>query len=302
MDISGILNVDKEPGATSFQMVSFVRKRSGVRRVGHAGTLDPAATGVLLVCLGQASRISEYLMDLRKTYRGTITLGATTTTYDAEGEVVATGDASGVTEAMVREALTAFVGEILQTPPAYSAVKVSGQRAYRMARKGEPVALKARPARVYRIEVLRFAPPAVEVEVECAKGTYIRSVAHDVGQVLGCGAHLSALRRTRVGPFTIEDALTRDDLEKAFGDGTWTESVLPMDYGLLHLPAITLHIEDEKDLRHGQALRIDEERLASVGALAPGLVCRAYAEDGSLIAIITFDAQSAVWKPRKVFS
>lgn len=302
MDISGILNVDKEPGATSFQVVSFVRKRSGVRRVGHAGTLDPAATGVLLVCLGQASRISEYLMDLPKTYRGTITLGTTTTTYDAEGEVVATGDTSGVTEAMVREALNAFVGEIMQTPPAYSAVKVDGQRAYRLARKGQPVALKARPARVHRIEILRFEPPAVEVEVECAKGTYIRSLAHDLGQALGCGAHLSALRRTRVGPFTVEDALTRDGLEKAFDDGTWTESVLPMDYGLLHLPAITLHIEDEKDLRHGQALRIDEERLVSVGALTPGLVCRAYAEDGSLIAIITFDAGSGMWKPRKVFS
>ena len=298
MDISGILNVDKEPGATSFQVVSFVRKRSGVRRVGHAGTLDPAATGVLLVCLGHASRISEYLMDLPKTYRGTITLGTTTTTYDREGDVVATGE----TDAMVREALTAFVGEIMQTPPAYSAVKVDGQRAYRMARKGQPVALKARPARVYRIEILRFEPPAVEVEVECAKGTYIRSLAHDLGQALGYGAHLSALRRTRVGPFAVEDALTRDDLETAFDDGTWTESVLPMDYGLLYLPAISLHIDDEKDLRHGQALRIDEERLVSVGALTPGLLCRAYAEDGSLIAIITFDAESAMWKPRKVFS
>ena len=301
MTISGILNVNKEIGATSFQVVRFVRKRSGVRRVGHAGTLDPAATGVLLVCLGQATRISEYLMDLPKTYHATIRLGASTTTYDAEGEVTATGDASAVTDAMVREALADFVGDISQTPPAYSAVKVGGQPAYRMARKGQDVALKARPARVYSIDVLRYEPPDLEIMVECGKGTYIRSVAHDLGQALGCGAHLAALCRTRVGPFSVEDAMTREDLEAAFENGTWAECLLPMDYGLLHLPAITLHIEDEKDLRHGQALRIDEDRLQNAGPASAGLVCRAYAEDGSLVGIIVFDVASGMWKPRKVF-
>ncbi|MBI5285846.1 MAG: tRNA pseudouridine(55) synthase TruB [Chloroflexi bacterium] len=291
--------MDKELGATSFQVVSFVRRRSGVRRVGHAGTLDPAATGVLLVCLGQASRVSEYLMDLRKTYRATVRLGVSTTTYDAEGEVTTTADAGGVTEAAVREALEAFVGVIQQTPPAYSAVKVGGQPAYRMARKGQTVELKARPVHVYRIDVLRWAPPDVEIEVECGKGTYIRSLAHDLGQALGCGAHLAALCRTRVGPFSVEDSVSREELERMFDDGTWTERLQPMDYGLLAMPAITLHIEDEKDIRHGQAVRIDEERLAGI-EVTPGLECRAYAEDGSLVGIVVFDGESEMWRPRKV--
>lgn len=268
--------------------------------MGHAGTLDPAATGVLLVCLGQAARVSEYLMALRKTYRATIRLGVSTTTYDAEGEVTSTLDASGVTEDVVRDALKAITGEIMQTPPAYSAVKVGGERAYRMARRGESVALKARPVQVYRIDVLRYDAPGLEIEVECGKGTYIRSLAHDLGLALGCGAHLSALCRTRVGPFSIEDAVDREELEQAFSDGTWTERVLPMDYGLSHLPAITLHIEDEKDIRHGQAVRIDEERLVGVQA-ETGLECRAYAEDGSLVGIIVFEEESGMWRPRKVF-
>jgi len=300
VSISGILNVNKGLGETSFQVVGFVRRRSGVRRVGHAGTLDPAATGVLLVCLGQAARVSEYLMALRKTYRATVRLGVSTTSYDSEGEVTSTADASGVTETVVREALKAFEGEIMQTPPAYSAVKVSGERAYRLARRGEDVALKPRRAMVYRIDVLSYEAPELEIEVECGKGTYIRSIAHYLGQALGCGGHLSALCRTRVGPFSIEDAVTREELEAAFSDGTWTERVQPMDCGLLDLPAITLHIEDEKDLRHGQAVRIDEDRRAGV-EVTPGLECRAYAEDGSLVGIIVFEGESGMWRPRKVF-
>ena len=301
MTISGILNVNKGLGETSFGVVGFVRRRSGVRRVGHAGTLDPAATGVLLVCLGQAARVSEYLMALGKTYRATVRLGVSTTTYDSEGEVTQNEDAGDVTESAVRDALKPFVGEIMQTPPAYSAVKIGGERAYRMARRGESVALKARRAVIYRIELLRFEPPQLEIEVECGKGTYIRSLAHDLGQALGCGAHLSALCRTRVGPFDVDRAATRKELEGAFDDGTWAERVLPMDCGLLHLPAITLHIEDEKDLRHGQSVRIDEERLAGV-KLTPALECRAYAEDGSFVAIIVFEGETGMWRPRKVFS
>ncbi|HET9476799.1 MAG TPA: tRNA pseudouridine(55) synthase TruB [Dehalococcoidia bacterium] len=300
LTVSGILNVNKEPGETSFGVVGYVRRRSGVRRVGHAGTLDPAATGVLLVCLGQAARVSEYLMALHKTYRATVRLGVSTTTYDAEGDVTRSKDASGMTEGAVRDALKPFVGEIMQTPPAYSAVKVGGERAYRIARRGETVALKARPAHIYGIEVLRCEAPELEIGVECGKGTYIRSLAHDLGEALGCGAHLSALCRTRVGPFDIDDAVDRDALEAAFDDGTWTERVLPMDYGLQDLPGITLHIEDEKDIRHGQAVRIDEDRLSGVQVKA-GLECRAYAEVGSLVGIIVFDEEIGMWRPRKVF-
>jgi len=300
--VSGILNVNKPPGPTSFQIVGMVRRRSGVKRVGHAGTLDPMASGILLVLLGQAVRVSEYLLDLPKVYRATVRLGVSTATYDAEGEVVQEGDCSRVSRLDVEEALGGFVGEIMQTPPAYSALKVAGQPAYRRARRGEVVDLKARKTHVYSIDLLRFEAAEIELDVECGRGTYIRSLAHDLGESLGCGAHLSALTRTRVGPFSIADAVSRQELEAGFADGAWQERLLPLDYGLLHLPAVTLHIEDEKDIRHGQSVVLDGERTAALGPVTPGALCRAYAEDGSLVAIIHYDPETGAWRPRKVFA
>jgi tRNA pseudouridine55 synthase len=294
---SGILVIDKPLGASSFDVVRMVRRGTAERRVGHAGTLDPAATGVLVVLLGQATRITEYLMDMRKTYRATVRLGIETSTYDAEGEVVRQADASGVTEERLRETLAGFVGQIEQVPPAHSAVKVDGERAYHRARRGEAVALKARPAMVYRIDLLRFEPPDAEIEVECGRGTYIRSLAHDVGERLGCGAHLASLVRTRVGPFAIEAAADEAALRAAFDDESWPELLQPIDCGLMALPAITLEIEDEKDVRHGQAVDI-----AGVEPPADGTQARGYAEDGSLVGIIVFDAKSGMWRPRKVFA
>ena len=296
----------------------MVRRRSGVKRVGHAGTLDPMAGGVLLVCLGQASRVSEYLMGLPKGYRATVRLGAATTTYDAEGEVVREGDYGGVSRADLEEALSGFVGEIMQAPPAYSAVKMEGERAYKRARRGEEVAPAPRKTMVYAINLLRFAqtgarpgaqagprpgePPEVEIEVECGKGTYIRSLAHDLGERLGCGAHLSALTRTRVGPFSVDDAVGMEELEAAFDRGDWQEHLLPMDYALLEMPAITLHIEDEKDIRHGQSVTVDEDRIEALPAIEDAMLCRAYAEDGSLVAIIRYDGGTRMWRARKVFA
>ena len=292
--VSGILNVHKEAGPTSFDVVSLVRRGTGVRKAGHAGTLDPAASGVLLVCLGQAVRISEYLMDLPKTYRAVIELGSATDTYDAEGSTTLTGDPTDVSRESVGTALEQFVGEIQQVPPAHSAVKIDGQRAYRLARSGQQVTLAPRPVRVYRIELLRFESPLVEVEVECGKGTYIRSLANDIGENLRCGAHLSKLVRTSVGPFDIESAVEMQALESGFESGSWRETVLPIDWGLAHLQALTLGVVDEQDLRHGQALRLDAQGSA-------GEERRAYGEDGSLLGIIRRDANEGVWRPRKVF-
>jgi tRNA pseudouridine55 synthase len=293
---SGILPVNKPAGKTSFDVVRYVRHATGERRVGHAGTLDPAATGVLLVLLGQATRITEYLMELPKVYRATVRLGVETTTYDAEGEVVATAPVD-VSEDRLREALSGFVGRIMQVPPAHSAVKVDGERAYNRARRGESPEMKARPTRIDHIELLHFAPPDAEIDVQCGRGTYIRSLAHDLGQQLACGAHLAALERTRVGPFTVEACADEEALASAFEAGTWPDLVQPMDCGLLALSAITLDIEDEKDLRHGQPVDLGESEHAS-----DGLEARAYAEDGSLIGIIRFDAGLAMWRPRKVFA
>jgi tRNA pseudouridine55 synthase len=299
---SGILNVNKPSGPTSFQIVGLVRRRSGVGRVGHAGTLDPIAEGVLLVLIGQAVRVSEYLLDLPKTYRATLRLGVSTTTYDSEGETVRERDCTGVSQEDFERALTAFAGDIMQAPPAYSAVKVAGERAYRRARRGEDVAPSPRRTHIHRIDLLRFEPPEAEIVVECGRGTYIRSLANDIGEALGCGAHLSALTRTAVGPFTLEDAVELAELEEAFERGDWLERLLPLDYGLLHLPAVTLHIEDEKDIRHGQSVRIDEDRTANLPPIADAMQCRAYAETGGLVAIIRYDAATATWRPRKVFN
>jgi len=176
------------------------------------------------------------------------------------------------------------------------------ERAYRLARRGEAVALKPRRADIYAIRLLKFESPSVEVEVECGKGTYIRSLAHDIGERLGCGGHLGSLGRTRVGPFDVADGVTLEQLEPRLAAGDWRQHLLPMDYGLMHLPAVTLHIEDEKDLRHGQALHIDEDRTASLGEVLPGMECRAYAEDGSLAGIIRYNEEGGLWRARKVFA
>ncbi|MEX0682028.1 MAG: tRNA pseudouridine(55) synthase TruB [Dehalococcoidia bacterium] len=299
--VSGILNFNKPRGRTSFSMIGPVRKGTGQRRVGHAGTLDPMAEGVLLICVGSAARVTEYLMDLPKTYRGTITLGVETDTYDAEGQVVATHDVQ-VGEAQVLDALAQFAGEIEQRPPAHSAIKIAGRPAYERARKGEDVELKLRSVSIYRIDLLRYVTPDVEIEVECSRGTYVRSLAHDLGEVLGCGAHLSALVRTRVGPFRVEDSVDEAALAAAFADGTWRDLLQPTDCGLMHLPALTLPIEDEKDLRHGQPAHIDDEdALRSAGPLTDALQVRCYAEDGSLVGILRYEAATGMWYPHKIF-
>lgn len=298
----GILNISKEAGWTSFQVVALVRKGSGIRRVGHAGALDPTATGILLVCLGQAVRVSEYLMDLPKAYRAQILLGTATDTYDAEGQPTSTGDFTSVTEEQVRSTLERFVGPIQQIPPIFSAVKVGGQPAHRLARRGQQPGLKPRPARIDRIKLLHFDPPLVEIDVECGKGTYIRTLAHDLGQHLGCGAHLCGLIRMRVGPFTLDAAVGLADLQQAFHDGNWRELLLPIDYGLAHLPAVTLDYEDEKEIRHGGPLFRDLSAFVPSGEPVPGQRCRAYAEGGSFVAIIVYDGEARLWRPEKVFA
>ena len=302
MTTSGILNVDKEAGWTSFQVVAMVRKGTGVRKVGHAGTLDPSASGVLVVGLGQGVRVTEYVMEQPKVYRARIELGVATDTYDTEGQPVARGDYAGVTESDVREALAGFIGSVQQVPPVYSAVKVGGQPAYRLARQGKPVVLKARTARIDRIELLAFQPPLVALEVECGKGTYLRSLAHDVGQQLGCGAHLAGLVRTRVGPFTLDTAVSMAALRQALLDDSWRDLLSPIDYGLVHLPALTLDYEDEKDVRHGCAVALDPGSPPAGVPQEAGQRCRAYGEDGSLVAVLAYDAKTVMWRPEKVFA
>jgi tRNA pseudouridine55 synthase len=301
MTAAGILNVNKEKGLTSHDVVQRVRRGLPGPKIGHAGTLDPMATGVLVVLVGHAVRISEFVMDLTKVYRATITLGESTDTYDAEGNVTATAPVLA-SESDVLSSLSRFVGEIEQTPPPYSAAKIDGKRAYKLARQGKSTLPPARIARVYRLELTRFNSPYIEIEVECAKGTYIRSIGHDLGIALGCGAHVSALSRTLIGPFDIESAVDSATLPEALQNGGWESLLRPTDLGLAHLPSLTVEIEDEKDLRHGQPVEIGSANLTPVTEVSDGLRTRGYAEDGGLIGILQYDEPSRMWRPRKIFT
>ncbi len=212
---SAILLVDKPHGLSSFGVIRRLRPILGTKKIGHAGTLDPAATGLLICLIGrQATRLQDQFMGLPKTYTGTVRLGQITETYDAEGEVVETRDASHVTDADIDAARQAFLGEIEQRPPMYSAVKVEGERLYKKARRGETIERIARPVTVYRFDLTERRGDDVDFIVECSKGTYVRTLAHDLGGNLGVGAHLAALRRTAIGPFTVEEAWTLEAMRE----------------------------------------------------------------------------------------
>src|SRR5579859_1972604 len=195
--MDGILNINKPTGMTSHDVVAKVRKLLKQRRVGHAGTLDPAASGVLPICVGQATRVAEYLSESGKAYRATIIFGAVTDTYDSEGIITRTASTNGLTRATIEAILPAMLGSQMQVPPRYSAIKLQGQPAYKRARAGEEITLEARPIVIYSLKVIDWIPPYLTLAIECSKGTYIRSLAHDLGMQIGCYAYLNSLIRTR---------------------------------------------------------------------------------------------------------
>lgn len=292
-ELCGILNVDKPLRLTSHDIVRAVRGLSGQRKVGHAGTLDPLATGVLLVCLGQATRVTEYLMASRKTYRAAIHLGVSTTTDDREGEITREAVVD-VTRQGVEAILPRFVGRIAQVPPVYSAIKRGGTPLYKLARRGIAVDPPPRQVKVHTLRILEWAPPVVRVEVQCGPGTYIRALARDLGEALGCGAHLCALRRTQSGQFTVEQAVTLEGLEGAFAEGAQRALLHPLDAALHHLPALHLGIEASRRLAMGQQVQ-------SPGGFAETGEARVVAPTGRCIALAYRDEQSGAWRPRKVF-
>lgn len=211
-EMEGVLLVDKPTEHTSHDVVARLRGKLRMKRIGHAGTLDPMATGLLVILVGKATRISQYLMSVEKSYTGTIKLGMTTNTQDAEGEMLETRPVPLLDEAQVRAAMAGFLGDQYQLPPMFSAVKIGGQPLYKAARKGEEVEREPRFIRVRRFDLMRWASPEIDFEVDCTKGTYVRTLAHDVGEKLGCGGHLSALRRTASGDLRLERATTLEEL------------------------------------------------------------------------------------------
>lgn len=289
----GILNLDKPSGPTSHDVVDRVRTLTGIRRVGHAGTLDPLATGVLLVCLGRATRVVEYLMEGTKTYRARVRMGITTDTYDAEGSIV-TESPVQVSRAQVETGMAHFRGVISQLPPMYSAVKHQGTPLHRLARQGIHVDREPRRVEVYRLELTAWEPPECTIEVDCSQGTYVRTLAHDLGHILGCGAHLTALARLASGGFKLEDAISLQDLEKAAAEDRWTDLLQPIDAALVHLPELRLDEKAARRICSGQGV-------ASEGAAGPDDLARAYSPDGTFLALAAYDAKHKVWRPRKVF-
>lgn len=233
-----VVNVDKPAGLTSRKVMEHASRVLSTRKAGHAGTLDPMATGVLLVCLGEATKISGYLADLEKEYTATLKLGERTDTFDAEGRVTHKVEDFSVTESQVEEVLESFRGDIEQVPPMYSAVKQKGKPLYKLARKGVEVDRKPRRVRISELELLRFDPPLIQIRITCSKGTYIRTLADDIGKALGPGAHITALRRLRVGHFTADGAVPPERLHSEDG------AVHTIDSALRHLQEIVLTPEE----------------------------------------------------------
>ena len=296
---NGFINLFKPPGITSMEALRQIKRITGQRqKVGHGGTMDPLARGVLPVCFGQATRLMDHIVGGVKRYRVEITLGITTSTYDAEGESVKTGDAQGVTKDMVEESLQPWVGVVQQTPPMYSAIKVNGKRLYKLARAGIEVKREARSVEIHGIQIVEFATPKLVLEVECGKGTYIRSLAHDVGEALGCGGHVADLERILCGGFPVKESVTLEQLEEAVGvPGGWQKYLFPVDRVLMGLKSITLGQQAEEHLRHGQAVSLGRPELEA-GYLEE---CRAYNSEGVFMALVRFERPTNTWQPIKVF-
>lgn len=290
--VSGVLVIDKPIGLTSHDVVQIIRRGTGIRRAGHTGTLDPRASGVLVVLIGPAVRLSEYVSASDKRYQATISLGSSTTTFDSEGEVTSEASASHVTEDMFDEILQTFVGEIEQVPPPYSAVKVKGRKAYEMARQGEKVELEPRKIQVFSLEILEWDPPEVVIDAYCSSGTYVRSLANDLGEALGTGAYLIGLRRTKSGKFTLREAVPLRKLKEAFEAGDWYKYLIPAADALGDWPTVELDADQVDLVRHGHRIPAapDSEGWS-----------RGVSQQGDLVALLEHQTDTDEWQPRKVF-
>jgi tRNA pseudouridine55 synthase len=283
----GVLPVDKPAGPTSHDVVAMVRRALRTRRVGHTGTLDPSASGLLLVCVGSATRIAEYLTGLDKRYTATLRLGASTDTDDATGTVISAADPAGITRAALERALADMTGTILQRPPAYSAKRVAGERAHAAARAGRTLELEPVPVRIHEVRIVAFDPPDVTLDIACGSGTYIRAIARDIGAALGVGGHLVTLRRTRVGGHDVARAVAVADLADV--ERVAAARIAPLD-ALAHLPHIAVDTAQLAALRHGRTITVAHRTAGTVAVAAAG----------ALVAVA--ECSGDTLRPRKVFA
>jgi len=289
---AGILNINKPAGLTSHDVVQRVRHILGIKKVGHSGTLDPLATGVLLVAVGQATRLIEYITPGEKVYHATFALGVETDTFDSDGEITATADPTAITRNDLQHAISQFIGDIQQVPPVFSALKKNGVPLYRLARQGKTVEAPPRAVHIGAINLLAFDTPHAKISVTCGAGTYIRSLVHDIGQVLGVGAHLTELVRVANGRWHINDAITLDALAQAAADGQLSCVLQPLEKAVAHLPTLKLSPAQIRAAITGQ-------RVAAPN-FAPAPIIAGVDEHGKLVAILV-PAEKNQLKPKKVF-
>jgi len=299
--VNGFINLYKPVGITSMDALRRVKRITGQRqKVGHGGTMDPLARGVLPVCFGQATRLMDYVVGGTKRYVMDVKLGESTTTYDSEGEITATQSVAGITQADIEPALEPFIGVVEQVPPMYSAVKMDGQRLYKLARAGIEVEREARSVEIHGIRLTKLDLPTLTLDVECGRGVYMRSLAHDLGEALGCGGHVTDLERRYCGGFSSEDGVTLEDLEaeaQREPDG-WRRLLHPVDWVVRDMKTVTVGAAAEKFLRNGQSVSLGRPD-PNAGYLEQ---FRAYNTAGQFLALVRFDRAGNSWKPLKVFN
>ena len=293
----GIINVYKEKGFTSFDVVAKMRGILGQRKVGHTGTQDPDAEGVLPVCAGKGTRLCDMLTDHDKTYRATMLLGVVTDTQDTTGKILAEDATDHLTEEQVREAILSFVGDYDQIPPMYSALKVDGKKLYELAREGKVIERKARPVTIHEIVIESMNLPEVVMTVSCSKGTYIRTLCNDIGEKLGVGGCMKELLRTKVGRFLLEDTLRLSDLQKLKEEGRLNEAVFPVESVFAEYREIRASEEVlDKLVRNGNPFRYKE-----YDAVADKEAFRVYGMDGQFIGVYEYSEEKHMYYPKKVF-
>lgn len=297
--IHGILNIYKKKGYTSHDVVAKLRGITGQRKIGHTGTLDPEAEGVLPVCLGRATKVCDLLTDRDKTYEAVLFLGIRTDTQDVTGTVTDRGDVQGITREMVEQAAHKYVGEYDQIPPMYSALKVNGKKLYELAREGKTIERKARRVRIYELEILEEALPRVRLRVRCSKGTYIRTLCDDIGADLGCYGCMEALLRTRVGPFALEEACRLEEVASALKTGELGKMLCPIDRLFAEYPAVRVKEGWEKLAYNGNGLKrsmTDGDREIKDGACV-----RLYDVDGNFLALYRYHREAEEYTTVKMF-
>lgn len=297
--IHGIVNIYKEKGYTSHDVVAKLRGITGQRKIGHTGTLDPEAEGVLPVCLGRATKVCDLLTDRDKTYEAVLLLGIRTDTQDVTGTVTDRGDVQGITREMIEQAAQKYVGEYDQIPPMYSALKVNGKKLYELAREGKTIERKPRRVRIYELEILEEALPRVRLRVRCSKGTYIRTLCDDIGADLGCYGCMEALLRTRVGPFALEEASRLEEVEAAVKAGELGKMLCPIDRLFAEYPAVRVKEGWEKLAYNGNGLKrsmTDGDREIKDGACV-----RLYDASGNFLALYRYHREAEEYTTVKMF-